>query len=239
MAASKNSRGGPGRRERRRAETREKIYRAAMQLFAKHGYFDTRTEDITEAADVGQGTFFNYFPTKQHVLVVLSEKQLAKVVAAREEVRSGKGSVRDALHRLIHAAAEEPGHTRALARSLITALISSDTAREFASARMAQGREVISEVMAAGQKRGEIRRDREPAELALALQRTFWGAMLLWAMQSKGDLRDWLDRTFEDFWAAYESRCPASTKGKSARPGAFRAKPGTKSEEANERTQHG
>jgi AcrR family transcriptional regulator len=53
----------PGRRERRRAETREKLFRAAMRLFAEQGFFETTTEDITEAADVGQGTFCNYFPT--------------------------------------------------------------------------------------------------------------------------------------------------------------------------------
>jgi len=71
-----------GLRERRRLEMREKLYRTALELFAKRGYFETTTEDITEAADVGQGTFFNYFPTKSHVLLALSEKQLGKVRTA-------------------------------------------------------------------------------------------------------------------------------------------------------------
>jgi AcrR family transcriptional regulator len=213
-----------GRRERRRAETREKIYRAAMQLFAKRGFFQTTTEDITEAADVGQGTFFNYFPTKQHVLLVLSEKQLAKVAAAIEEAKGGDGPVRNTLHRLMHAAAEEPGRTQALARSLITALISSDMAREFTSARMAQGRNMISELFVIGQDRGEIRKDREPADLAMALQRSFWGTMLMWAMQPKADLHAWLDKTFEDFWAAAEARNNTGCSDKTSRT------PGRKSE---------
>ena len=208
-----------------------------MQLFAKRGFFATTTEDITEAADVGQGTFFNYFPTKQHVLIVLSEKQLAKVAAARDEARSGKGPVRDVLYRFIHAAAEEPGHTRALARSLITALISSDNARDFTSARMAQGRDIVSEVMTMGQRRGEIRLDREPADLALALQRSFWGAMLIWTMQSKGDLHAWLDKTFEDFWAAIEARDRECTRRTGARPSALSAEGSTTREDSNERTQ--
>lgn len=209
MTGTTNS--DPGRRERRRAETREKIYRAAMRLFATHGFFETTTEDITEAADVGQGTFFNYFPTKQHVLIVLSEMQLAKVSIAVEEARSGSVPVRDVLHRLIHAAAEEPGQTQALTRSLITALISTDMVRELTSSRMAQGREIISELFVIGQNRGEIRRDREPADLAMALQRSFWGTMLMWAMQSRPDLHDWLDKTFEDFWAAVEARASNRT----------------------------
>lgn len=208
-----------GRRERRRAETREKIYRAAMQLFAKHGFFETTTEDITEAADVGQGTFFNYFPTKQHVLMVLSEKQLEKLGAAIEEAKTGKVSVRNALHRLIHAAAEEPGRTQALARSLITAFISSEMVRELTSARMAHGRHIISELFVIGQRRGEIRRDRAPADLAMALQRSFWGTMLMWAMHSRTDLHKWLDKTFEDFWAAAEQRGSSSSPRCIDRPG--------------------
>ena len=192
----------PGRRERRRAETREKLYRAAMRLFAEHGFFETTTEEITEAADVGQGTFFNYFPTKQHVLTVLSEKQFEKVMAAREEAVAGNASMEEVLHRLMHRIAEEPGRSRALTRSLMTALISSDAVRELVGCTMARGREVMSEIVTLGQKRGEIRDDRRPIEVAMAFQRSVIGTLLLWAMQVEGDLHAWLEATFRDFWAS-------------------------------------
>src|SRR5271157_4056974 len=68
----------PGRRERRSTETRERLYRAALRLFAERGFQETTVEDITEAADVGKGTFFNYFATKEHVLGVMAEIQLGK-----------------------------------------------------------------------------------------------------------------------------------------------------------------
>ena len=93
----------PGRRERRKAETREKLFRTAMRLFAERGLYETTTEDITEAADVGLGTFFNYFPSKHHVLTVLSEKQSEKVKAARYEAETGTTSIREVLLALIHA----------------------------------------------------------------------------------------------------------------------------------------
>ena len=66
------------RRERRREETRECIFRAALKLFAERGVFATTVEDITEAADVGKGTFFNYFPSKEHVLAGFGQMQLGK-----------------------------------------------------------------------------------------------------------------------------------------------------------------
>lgn len=190
----------PGRRERRRTETREKLFRVAMQLFAERGFFATTTEDITEAADVGQGTFFNYFPTKQHVLTVLTEKQMEKVAHAREEAESGKLPMRDVLRELMHRIAQEPGKSPALTRSLMTALLSNDEVRQFARENMGRGRENLGEMIRLGQKRGEIRRDRKPAELAMAFQRSVIGTLVLWAMQTEADLDAWIDKTFEDFW---------------------------------------
>ena len=71
----------PGRRARRRAETRARILRAAWRLFERQGFFATTVEQITEAADVGKGTFFNYFPSKEHVLAGFGEMQLGKIRA--------------------------------------------------------------------------------------------------------------------------------------------------------------
>src|SRR5260370_5526896 len=98
----------PGRRERRKAETRERLFRAAMRLFAERGFFETTTENITEAADVGLGTFFNYFPSKHHVFTVLSEKQIEKVKAACRQAEAGS-RIRKALENLIHSSANKPG----------------------------------------------------------------------------------------------------------------------------------
>ena len=70
---------GMGRRQRRAAETRLRLFRSALQLFAERGFANVRVEEITEAADVGKGTFFNYFESKDHVLGVMAEIQLGKV----------------------------------------------------------------------------------------------------------------------------------------------------------------
>ncbi len=195
----------PGRRERRKAETRERLFRAAMRLFAERGFFETTTENITEAADVGLGTFFNYFPSKHHVFTVLSEKQIEKVKAACREAEAGS-RIRKVLENLMHSIAIEPGKSQALTRSLFTAFISNDQVRGLTRDTMTFGRARIAEIIATGQRRGEIRRDREPDALALAFQRSVLGTLLLWAMQPNGDLHAWLDATFRDYWAAAETR---------------------------------
>ena len=63
-----------GRRARRKAELRERILRAALDIIARQGFFATTVEQITEAADVGKGTFFNYFPSKEHALAGFGQR---------------------------------------------------------------------------------------------------------------------------------------------------------------------
>src|SRR6059036_317136 len=90
-------RSSPDRRQRRSAEIRERLFRAALNLFAQKGFAETTVEDITEAADVGKGTFFNYFPSKDHILLAFVEMQLSKLEAAIETARQMGESMPDFL----------------------------------------------------------------------------------------------------------------------------------------------
>lgn len=171
-----------------------------MELFAKRGYFETTTEDITEAADVGQGTFFNYFPTKSHVLLALSVKQLGKVQAAAEEAERADCPVREVFRRFIHSIVEELAKSQALARSLLTIFVSEKDVRTLMGNTLSEGREGLARICKVGQQRGEIRRDRKAADLAMTFQRNVLGTLLIWTMQPKSNLHAWLDKTLEDFW---------------------------------------
>src|SRR6204780_1607051 len=90
-----------GRRERRRTEIRERLFRSALRLFAERGFMETTVEDITEAADVGKGTFFNYFRTKEHVLATFGAERLAAVQFALEKAKSTGGPVLPILRELV------------------------------------------------------------------------------------------------------------------------------------------
>ncbi|OWY58559.1 hypothetical protein B7486_79320, partial [cyanobacterium TDX16] len=51
-----------GRRERKKAQTRQALIDAAWELFDERGYAETTIEDITDRVDVSSRTFFRYFP---------------------------------------------------------------------------------------------------------------------------------------------------------------------------------
>lgn len=59
----------PSRRERQLAARREQIIQAAAQLFASKGFHRTTTKDIAEAAEVSEGTLYNYFDDKADLLI--------------------------------------------------------------------------------------------------------------------------------------------------------------------------
>ncbi|MCE7002945.1 TetR/AcrR family transcriptional regulator [Kibdelosporangium philippinense] len=60
------------RRERKKQQTRRLISEVALELFISQGYEQTTVAQIAAAADVATKTFFNYFPSKEDVL--LSDK---------------------------------------------------------------------------------------------------------------------------------------------------------------------
>src|SRR6476659_257533 len=57
-----------GRRDRKKSRTRQELVDAATKLFAFLVYEYATTEDIADAADVSQRTFFRHFPSKEAVL---------------------------------------------------------------------------------------------------------------------------------------------------------------------------
>ena len=183
-----------------KVETRERIGRAALELISRRGLARTSVEEITEAADVGKGTFFNYFPGKEHVFVVLVEIQHTKLREALAEAERGRRRIRLVLHELFLALAEEPGSSQGLTAALVSAILGSEKVRELAAAGMSEGRRLLAQVLSLGQERGEVRMDRDTVLMALALQEALFGALVVWAIQPEEKLQRRLETSFEAYW---------------------------------------
>jgi AcrR family transcriptional regulator len=202
-----------GRRQRRAAETRVRLFRCALQLFAERGYPNVTVEEITEAADVGKGTFFNYFESKDQVLSVMAEIQLGKVKEALTLAQSAKETIRSVLHRLFLRSGEEPGHSPELARALVASFLASEGVRRFMARKLAsEGRRMLAQIVAAGQKRGEIDPGLKKEKVALHIQQAFMGTLLLWSLEGQPALEACAEESFQHFWRAIATSAQGQKK---------------------------
>ena len=71
-----------GRRERKKIETRTALHHAAIELFARNGFRNTRISEIADAADVSESTFFRYFDSKEGVALEGIRQRAEALVAA-------------------------------------------------------------------------------------------------------------------------------------------------------------
>ncbi|MGH4028022.1 TetR/AcrR family transcriptional regulator [Actinomycetota bacterium Odt1-20B] len=71
-----------GLRERKKQRTRDALLRAALELFTTKGYEETTVDEIVDAVEVSQRTFFRYFTSKQDTAFAVQEMVERKFVEA-------------------------------------------------------------------------------------------------------------------------------------------------------------
>jgi AcrR family transcriptional regulator len=81
-----------GRFARRRERTRRELLRASKQVLAAKGYHRTKVTDIAAAADVGVGTFYLYYETKEQLFLELIEETARQL---KEAVDTAKARATD------------------------------------------------------------------------------------------------------------------------------------------------
>lgn len=208
---------GPSRRKRRSAELRERLFRAALALFAKKGYAETTVKDITEAADVGKGTFFNYFPSKEHVLLGFAEMQLGKLEIVVREIRESRVPMSKGLRGLVHRMTEAPIQNPDVVRALLQAHLSSQVVRKEMVRLQGEQRRLIGGLLRHGQERGEVRRDLPAEEIAQILRQTIFGTLLFWSLIGDASLTERIERALHLLWGGIAPQPRSGAPAKSHR----------------------
>jgi len=85
----------------RESDKHQQIVDAAVRVFARNGYYNSRVSDIAREAGIASGTIYLYFRTKDEILVTLfREKMAAWVDYVREQIR-GEADVVAKVRRLV------------------------------------------------------------------------------------------------------------------------------------------
>ena len=155
-------------------EKRDRILKAAIAVFAREGFFGARISDVAKRAGVADGTIYLYFKNKDHLLTALFDELMA------EHVERGRETIRDL--------ADAPSKLRAIARYHLELLggdrdlaivfqvelrQSTKFMERFTASWFGTYLDVITEIVAEGQREGSIRADVSPRLLA----KTFFGAL--------------------------------------------------------------
>src|ERR1700681_2155774 len=194
------------RRQRRSSEIRERLFRAALDRFAQYGFPDTTVEDITNAADVGKGTFFNYFPSKDHILLAFAEMQLAKLESIIENLRTTNEPVPQFLRTLAVRMTEEPGRNPSIVRAMLLANLSSTPVREGMRINQARGHKLLTEFVQIGQERGELRNDLPAGDIAHVFRQTVFGTLLVWSLYGDDSLATRIRTALDVLWQGLSPR---------------------------------
>jgi len=177
------------RRERKKKETREKIFSKAMQLFRLQGFTATSVEQITQHADVGKGTFYNYFPTKEAVVLEFSRR------ICQDLVNNGRqkpcSSTRQRLGTLLQDWAEFMINDREIAWVTVRNREGTDYDLSLHYGLLA--------ILTVGQQNNEISREFDPAFLAESLEGMMVQHFIRWFVSGVGDLHEEVNHALSVF----------------------------------------
>ena len=209
------------RRERRRTETRDKLYSAAVRLLSDHEFDSVTVEMITEAAEVGKGTFFNYFSNKESVVSYHFESQLRILTETLKTAAEGSpmngsanrpefsgyaategGPCWRKIIGIVHESAERRHKQKHFTRTLLALSLTNPQVR--AANLEFRGRilDAIRGLIVEAQEHGEIRTDAPPDAFAVFMFSTYLGALYVWSQSdSDENLHEVIDRTYARVWS--------------------------------------
>ena len=146
-----------------REEKRQRILRAAIDEFARKGYFSARMSDVAKAASVADGTLYLYFEGKEHLLISIFDDVLSRFIS---QLKAEIEPVDDPIAKLeimvrLHL------QTLAQDRSLAQVLqIETRHSRRFMSlltrGRLGEYLDLLRAIIQEGQDTGVFRRDLSP-----------------------------------------------------------------------------
>jgi len=169
------------RRERRKLEVRGRMVDAAADLFEEQGYQATTVAEICERADVATKTFFNYFPSKQHLIRELAHQAVEGFLVDLEALRAEATSTRERLIRffdMIAVGATEVGPKH---REVLTEIIHAASSGGDQDLRARQLREAMGAIIRDGVAAGDVTARHRPDTLSELILGAFYALMFNWA----------------------------------------------------------
>src|SRR5687767_4513042 len=165
---------------------RERILRAAIDVFAEHGYFNAKVAQIAKSAGVADGTIYLYFDGKEDLLITIFREHTRSYLHSLEQ---GLANINRAEERLRIAVRH---HLETLGRDRALAVVSQVELRHslkflslFSQQEVADYLNVIRKIVEHGQEQGAFRRNVHPQLAAKAIFGVLDEMVTSWMLSEK------------------------------------------------------
>jgi TetR/AcrR family fatty acid metabolism transcriptional regulator len=165
---------------------RERILRAAVDVFADHGYFNAKVAQIAKAAGVADGTIYLYFDGKEDLLITIFREHTRNYLRSLEQSLANINRAEERLRVAVRHHLETLGRDRALAvvsqvelrHSLkFMSLFSQEEVKDYLN--------VIRKIVEHGQQEGTFRRNVHPQLVAKAIFGVLDEMVTSWMLSEK------------------------------------------------------
>lgn len=155
-------------------DKREAILRAAIKVFARNGYFNSKVSDIAGEAGIADGTVYLYFKSKEEVLHSVFNRAMEEFITEGRKEIAQVESVLDKLRTIARIHLQKLSSDRDLAIVFQVELRGSTKfMQEFSATGFAQYLDIIRQTIVEGQNQNVLRKDLNPTVCA----KIFYGAL--------------------------------------------------------------
>ena len=172
----------------RQGPKHERILEAAVKVFARKGFHNSRIAEIAEEAGIASGTIYLYFKSKDEILISVFEESLDRIIKEINNELLGVDDPREKVRRFIRHHLRMLKEHRELAEVLQVELRQSHKfMKEYEPKQWVQYLNIIAAILKEGQRKGLFRSD-----LSLGIfKRAVFGALdeiaLYWVITKKDE----------------------------------------------------
>jgi len=193
-------------------KTRDRILRAAYQLFLRKGYSDVSLSELVNAAGLTKGGFYHHFESKDELFAeVVDRYLLAFYRELREKLLNAEGNTREKLEALCGEVCSLPaqlleGEKKELKFGYYILIFQGikhyPQFVEKLSDIYCRMRGAVADILRQGVERGEIRQDLDCKAAAFQIIAQAEGGLLMWTMDKSIDLNKFNRKSFENIWSS-------------------------------------
>ena len=165
---------------------RERILRAAIDVFAEHGYFNAKVAQIAKAAGVADGTIYLYFDGKEDLLITIFREHTQGYLRSLEQQLANVNPAEERLRIAVRHHLETLGRDRALAVvSQVELRHSLKFMTLLSHQEVADYLNIIRKIVEEGQREGVFRRTVHPQLVAKAVFGVLDEMVTSWMLSEK------------------------------------------------------